>query len=486
MRPTVTDRFDILIIGAGVSGIGIACRLRREFPDKRLAILERRAAIGGTWDLFRYPGIRSDSDMFTYAYEFLPWDKPDIFAGARTIRDYVSAAADTFDLSKDIRFGRRVVSADWDSSSSTWTVAAERDDDGDTERYACGLLIACTGYYDYERPYAPDFPGVQDYSGQFVHPQHWPDDLDYRGKSVVVIGSGATAATLVPAMAGIARNVTIVQRSPSYYFNVPAREILFRPLAWLLPKTFASRLLRKRNLVMQYWLYQACRRWPNAMRRLLLRHARKALGPGVDMRHFTPRYGPWDERLCILPEDDLFKALRRGEASIVTDDIESFTPTGLRLASGDELEADIVVSATGFNLRVFGDVAVSVDGEPCAPQDRMIYKGVLVEGVPNLAAIFGYINFPWTAKVDLAGAWLCRLVRHLDARGATVAVARDRGSHRLDSSIMSALNSGYVRRGGAVLPRQGSKPPWQVAHDFFLDRRTLLEDPIDDGILEVA
>ncbi len=485
MRRTVTDRFDILIIGAGVSGIGIACRLRREFPHKRLAILERRAAIGGTWDLFRYPGIRSDSDMFTYAYEFLPWDKPDIFAGARTIQDYVSAAADTFDLSKDIRFGRRVVSADWDSASSSWTVAAERDD-GDAERYVCGLLIACTGYYDYDRPYTPDFPGVQDFRGRLVHPQLWPVDLDYRDKSVVVIGSGATAATLVPAMAGTARNVSILQRSPSYYFNVPAREFLFRPLSWLLPQKTASRLLRKRNLVLQYWLYKACRRWPNFMRRLLLRHVRKAVGPDVDMRHFTPRYSPWDERLCILPEDDLFKALRRGDASIVTDRIESFTRSGLRLASGEELAADIVVSATGFNLRVFGDVAVSVDGEPCAPRSRMIYKGVLVEGVPNLAAIFGYVNFPWTAKVDLAGNWLCRLLRHLDDRDAAVAVARDRGTNRLDSSIMDALNSGYVRRGGAILPRQGAQPPWQVAHDYFLDRKTLLDDPIDDGILEVA
>ncbi len=482
----LTDQFDILIIGAGVSGIGIACRLRREFPHKRLAILERRAAIGGTWDLFRYPGIRSDSDMYTYSYEFLPWDKPDIFAGAQTIQDYVAGAADEFDVSKDIRFSRRVVGADWDSASSSWTVTAEREDNGETERFACQLLVACTGYYDYDHAYTPDYPGVDDYAGRLVHPQHWPDDLDYRGKSVVVIGSGATAATLVPAMAGAAGNVTILQRSPSYYFNVPEKEFLFRPLNWLLPRKTASRLLRKRNLVMQYWLYKACRRWPNAMRRMLLRHVRKAVGPDVDMRHFTPRYGPWDERLCVLPEDDLFKTLRRGDASIVTGDIESFTRSGLRLASGEELEADIVVSATGFNLHVFGDIAVSVDGTPCAPHDRMIYKGVLVEGVPNLAAIFGYINFPWTAKVDLAGAWLCRLVRHLDERGARVAVARDRGKHRLDSSIMNALNSGYVRRGSAVLPRQGSAPPWQVAHDFYLDRRTLLKDSIDDGILEVA
>ena len=478
--------FDVLIIGAGVSGIGIACRLSETFPDRRLALLEARQSIGGTWDLFRYPGIRSDSDMFTYSYEFRPWDKADIFAGAETIRNYVAATADAYGLQDKIRFGRKVLSADWQSADSAWKVTARNAETGETEHYTCRFLIACTGYYDYERGYLPDFPGVADYGGRLVHPQHWPEDLDYRGKNVLVIGSGATAATLVPAMAETAEHVTIVQRSPSYYYSVPSTEILFRPLHWLLPRDTALRLLRKRNLHLQYWIYSACRRWPRLMRRFLLWRVRRAIGPNVDMRHFTPRYGPWDERLCVLPDDDLFEALKSGQADIVTDRIESFTKSGLHLASGEELAADIVISATGFNLRAFGDIEVSVDGVACTPTDRMIYKGVLVEGVPNLAAIFGYVNFTWTTKVDLAGAWLCRLFEHLDARGATVAVARDPGGQALDDSIINQLQSGYVRRGGDALPRQGATAPWQVTHDYFKDRKLLLKEPIDDGVLEIS
>lgn len=477
---------DVLVIGAGVSGIGIACRLSDAFPGKRLAILERRQNIGGTWDLFRYPGIRSDSDMFTYSYEFQPWDQADILGGAATIKDYVTATADAFGVRDKIHFNRRVVTADWHSDDSAWTITALNERTGETERYTSRFLVACTGYYDYAQGYMPEFEGVEEYRGRLVHPQHWPEDLDYAGQRVVVIGSGATAATLVPAMAKTAGHVTMVQRSPSYYYSVPSREILFRPVTGLLPRATALRVLRKRNLHRQYWLYRTCRRWPRFMRRFLLGRVRRAIGPGVDMRHFTPRYGPWDERLCVLPDDDLFEALKSGSASILTDEIASFTSRGLRLASGDELDADIVVSATGFNLRAFGDIAVTVDGTPCAPNERMIYKGVLVEGVPNLATIFGYVNFTWTTKVDLASAWLCRLFELLDERGATVAVARDDGEHALDDSIMNRLQSGYVRRGGDALPRQGSTAPWQVTHDYFSDRRLLLDDPIDDGILEIG
>ena len=477
---------DILVIGAGVSGIGVACRLGKTFPGKRLAILERREAIGGTWDLFRYPGIRSDSDMFTYSYDFRPWDRADIFGGAETIKDYVTATADEFGLRDRIHFGRKVISAEWRSGDATWTVTARKEQTGETERYTCRFLVACTGYYDYEKPFLPEFRGIDDYGGRLVHPQHWPEDLDYSGKRVVVIGSGATAATLVPAMARTARHVTIVQRSPSYYYSVPAREILFRPLRRLLPGATALRVLRKRNLHMQYWIYSACRRWPRFMRRFLLWRVRRAIGPNVDMRHFTPRYGPWDERLCVLPDDDLFDSIKSGVATILTEEIERFTHRGLCLGSGEELDADVVVSATGFNLRIFGDIAVSVDGKPCTPNQRMIYKGVLVEGVPNLAAIFGYVNFTWTTKVDLASAWLCRLFELMDERGAAVAVARDDGTHALDDSIMNQLQSGYVRRGSDALPRQGSTAPWQVTHDYFSDRRMLLDDPIEDGVLEIG
>jgi cation diffusion facilitator CzcD-associated flavoprotein CzcO len=379
-----------------------------------------------------------------------------------------------------------VLAADWDSADAMWTVRAHKEDTGETENYRSRFLVACTGYYDYERAYLPDFAGIDEYEGRLVHPQHWPDDLDYRGKQVVVIGSGATAATLIPAMAETAGHVAIVQRSPSYYYSVPSREILYRPLRWILPGKVVSRLLRKRNLLMQYWIYRACRRWPDFMRRFLLRRVRKAVGPGIDMRHFTPRYGPWDERVCVLPDDDLFESLKAGSASIITDEIDTFTRSGLRLVSGRELDADVVVSATGFNLRVFGDIAVSVDGEACHPEQRMIYKGVLVEGVPNLAAIFGYINFPWTAKVDLSGAWLARLFGYLDEHGAHVVVARDRDGRALDTSIMDRLQSGYVRRGAAGLPRQGSTAPWQVTHDYRKDRKLMLDAAIDDGVLDFS
>ena len=479
------DEFDVLIIGAGISGIGIACRLAREFPERRIAILERRHAVGGTWDLFRYPGIRSDSDMFSYAYDLFPWLKPEILAGGEQIRTYLDETIEEYGVREWIRFGQSVRSADWDSQTATWTVAATDERSGEERQYSTRFLVACTGYYDQERGYLPDYPGIDEFAGELVHPQHWPEGLDYEGKSVVVIGSGATAATLVPAMAGDAGHVTMLQRSPSYYFEIPSRDIVFAMLRPLLPARLAARAARKRSHVLQYILYGASRRWPNLVRRLLLHRVRKAAGPDVDMRHFTPRYSPWEERLCILPEGDLLDAVRDGAVSIVTDTIETFTENGIRLESGQELAADIVVSATGFNLRAFGGMRLSVDGQHREPSELMTYKAVLVEDMPNLAVIFGYINFSWTAKVDIAGEYLCRLLRHLDATGKRVAIPRTDALHKRDDSIMNALQSGYVERGAAALPRQGDSGPWHVRHDFRSDRRMLLHEPIDDGVLEL-
>jgi len=478
-----TRRYDILIIGAGISGIGVACRLRQRFPGRRIALLERRQAIGGTWDLFRYPGIRSDSDMFSYAYDLRPWLRSEILASGREIRNYLDATIEEFGIRELIHFGHRVDAADWNTDAAAWTVRTVDENAGEPREYTASFLIACTGYYDQDHGYMPEYPGAGEFAGRLVHPQHWPDDLDYADKSVIVIGSGATAATAVPAMAATARHVTMLQRSPSYFFDVPSRDIVFATLHHVLPERVAARAARLRSYLLQYVLFNACRRWPNVMRRWLLRRVRKQLGPDVDMRHFTPRYAPWDERLCILPEDDLLRTVRSGKASVVTDTIDRFTRTGIRLSSGQELDADIIVSATGFNLRVFGGMRVSVDGEPCLPQERMTYKGVLVEGVPNLAVIFGYINFSWTAKVDIAGAYLCRLLAHLDATGNRVAVPRNDAARPLDSSILSALNSGYVARGADELPRQGDRAPWRVHHDIRRDRRMLLRDPVDDGTL---
>jgi cation diffusion facilitator CzcD-associated flavoprotein CzcO len=478
-------RTDILVLGAGLSGIGIASYVARRFPHKTLAILERRDRVGGTWDLFRYPGIRSDSDMFSYCYSFKPWNRADILAGADTIRDYIAEAAGDSGLTGKIRFGRNVLAADWDTAGETWTVTARNAETGETEVYETGFLIACTGYYRQDKGYTPDFAGSGDYRGRIVHPQHWPHDLDYTGKSVIVIGSGATAATLVPAMAGTAAKITLVQRSPSYFYSIPAREMLFGVLQRLLPGNTASRLLRWRNMRMQYALYGACRRWPNFMRRFLLRHVRKELGPDFDMRHFTPRYGPWDERMCILPEDDLFKVLRRGDAEVATGEIARFTERGLRLVSGEELEADIIVTATGFELQLLGGARLSVDGDEKDASRLVTYKGVMLDGIPNLAVVFGYINFTWTTKVDLVGSWLCRLFEHFERTGSSIAIARDEGAHAIDASVMNQLSSGYVQRGGDALPRQGSAAPWHVGHDYYADRKLLVNEPIDDGTLRI-
>ncbi len=475
---------DVLIIGAGVSGIGVACRLVQEFPDKRLAILERRASIGGTWDLFRYPGIRSDSDMFSYAYEFRPWVRPEILGSGEEIRNYLGETIDQFGVRDKIRFGTRVVSADWDSEASEWHVLAVDNDSGEQLRYAARFLIVCTGYYDQDKGYMPDFPGAADFGGRLIHPQHWPEDLDYTDKNVIVIGSGATAVTIVPAMAGKAKHVTMLQRSPSYFYPVPSKDLVFAFFRLLLPDRIAARIARGRSMVLQYVLFNACRRWPNAMRRLLLRHVRKEVSPDIDMQHFSPRYAPWDERLCILPEDDLLEVLRDGTASIVTDTIDTMTPGGIRLESGRELDADVIVSATGFTLKAFGGIKVSVDGKTCQPSERMVYKGVLVEEMPNLAVLFGYVNFTWTAKVDIAGRYLCRLFEHLEATGQKVVIPRSAGARSVDESIMNRLSAGYVTRGADNLPRQGDRAPWQVTHDYRLDRKTLLKDPVDDGVLE--
>ena len=480
-----SEHTDILIIGAGVSGIGIACRLAREFPQKEITILERRGAIGGTWDLFRYPGIRSDSDMFSYAYELRPWQQADILGSGEQIQTYLGETIDEFGVREKIRFRTQVESADWSSTGNAWHVSAIDLDSGERKNYSARFLVACTGYYDHDTGYLPEFDGMDDFNGPIIHPQYWPDDLDYSGKKIIVIGSGATAVTMVPAMAEKAEHVTMLQRSPSYFFTLPARDIVYAFLSWLLPERVAARLARGRSMVLQYFLFKACRRWPNGMRRLFLRHVRKEVGQDIDMRHFSPRYAPWDERLCVLPEDDLLEVLREGAASIVTDTIETFTSRGIRLASGQELEADIIIPATGFNLKVFGGIEVSVDGKVCKTNERMIYKGVLVEEVPNLAAIFGYVNFTWTAKVDIAGRYLCRLLRHLDATGHDVVIPRSEGAQATEESIMSRLNSGYVARGGGALPRQGSDAPWQVSHDYRIDKKVLLKDALEDGVLEM-
>jgi monooxygenase len=468
------QHFDVLIIGAGLSGIGTACQVTAEHPNKTIAVLERRERLGGTWDLFRYPGIRSDSDMYSFGYKFRPWQELKVLADGPSIRQYIADTAAAYGIDKEIHYGLKIVAADWSTAESRWTVTAVHEATGETRTYTCGFLVSCTGYYSYDAGFLPTFPGVDQFKGQTIHPQHWPENLDYAGKKVVVIGSGATAVTLVPAMAGDAERVTMLQRSPSYIFSVPALDKISDFLGRFLPDKWVWHLARKRNIAFQRYLYLACRRWPAQMRRLLLWQVRRHLGPSFDMSHFTPRYMPWDERLCAVPNADLFKVLSSGEASIVTDQIDTFTENGILLKSGRELEADIIVTATGLNIQMLGGMKLSVDGAARELHDQMTYKSLLVENIPNLAWVFGYTNAPWTLKSDIAGEYLCRLFKHMDDNGHTVATPRDDEDSAMDIGMFDQLQSGYMQRAKDIVPRQGSKHPWKVLMNYKKGSRMLL------------
>lgn len=477
------QHFDVLIIGAGLSGIGTACQIANEHPGKSIAVLERRERLGGTWDLFKYPGIRSDSDMFTFGYKFRPWHDLRVLAPGETIRQYIADTAAEFGIDKKIHYGIKIMTADWSSDESRWTVIAEHEETGETRTYTTSFLVSATGYYNYDNGFLPSFPGAEKFQGECVHPQHWPEDLDYAQKKVVVIGSGATAVTLVPSMAGTASHVTMLQRSPSYIFALPAFDKISEVLGRFLPAKWVFKFARHRNIGIARALYVACRRWPKTMRRFLLSEVRRQVGPNFDMTHFTPNYMPWDERLCAVPDGDLFKVLKAGEASIVTDHIDTFTETGIRLKSGRELEADIIVTATGLQIQTLGGVQLSVDGEAIALRERLTYKAVMLEDVPNMAWIFGYTNAPWTLKSDIAGEYICRLLEHMDANGHTVATPRDLENSATDGGIFDALQSGYVQRARETLPRQGARGPWKVLMNYKQDSKILRESPIDDSHL---
>jgi cation diffusion facilitator CzcD-associated flavoprotein CzcO len=486
---TETHDLDVLIVGAGLSGIGAACHLVRETTNTSFAVLERRAAVGGTWDLFTYPGIRSDSDMLTFGYSFRPWNGTKVLADGPSIKQYVTDTAEEYGVTEHIRFGRRVVKASWSTEAGRWTV--EVDADGERETYTSRFLIGASGYYNYDEAYRPSFPGEESFraqGGQIVHPQFWPADLDYAGKKVVIIGSGATAITLVPAMAtgeGAAGHVTMLQRSPTYIMPVPESDPVASPLAKLrVPAGLIYKSGRLRNVVLQQAVYKLCRARPALARKVLLAGVRAQVGKHVDMKHFTPSYDPWDERLCVVPNGDLFRVLRRGEASIVTDHIDTFTETGIKLESGEELEADIVISATGLQIQLAGGAAIEVDGEPVDTRDRMLYKGVLMEGVPNSMFVIGYTNASWTLKADLASEYFCRLVNHMRDHGHDQVVAVAEPGERTDVSVMGdSMRSGYIQRGDAVMPRQGKRMPWQIRNDYFRDAPVLRRGPVEDPVL---
>ncbi|WP_040778838.1 flavin-containing monooxygenase [Nocardia pneumoniae] len=481
----MTRHVDVLIIGAGLSGIGMACHLTMEKTGRSYAILERRTAIGGTWDLFRYPGIRSDSDMYTFGYGFRPWHGTKVLADGPNIRQYIEETAAEYGVTEHIRFGRKVTTARWSSTTSTWTVEALDERTGETESYTSNFLVGCTGYYDYDNGYRPSFPGEENFGGRIVHPQHWPEDLDYTGKRVVVIGSGATAITLIPAMSEAAAHVTMLQRSPTYIAALPADDPVAVGMKLAkVPAKIVYRMGRARNIALQRASFQLSRTNPEAAKKLLLGAVRMQVGADVDMRHFTPAYNPWDQRLCVVPNGDLFKVLRSGKASIVTDRIETFTETGIRLASGAELPADLVISATGLSVQMLGGMSLEIDGEPVVTRDRVVYKGALLDGVPNAMMVLGYTNASWTLKADLAAQYFCRVLNHMKANGFTRVEAIARDSDRGTDSVMGgALTSGYIKRGDAVMPRQGTNGPWQVINNYFRDRKLLRKGALEDGVL---
>lgn len=479
------NRVEVLIIGAGVSGIGMACHLRRECPDKSFLILERRQSLGGTWDLFRYPGIRSDSDMYTFGYSFRPWISDKVLADGPAIKQYLRDTVREYALEERIRCGVAVQRAEWSSTEQCWTLSAQDETTGEALTFKASFLIGCTGYYNYDAGYKPDFPGEVDFRGQMVHPQHWPEELNYEGKRVVVIGSGATAITLVPTMAEQAAHVTMLQRSPSYLMPLPSNDAVARLLLrWLSPQR-AYRLIRARNVLIARLLFKRSRKNPRLVRRLILRMVRRQLDGKADMRHFSPDYNPWDQRLCVVKDGDLFKAIREGTVSVVTDHIECFTAEGIKLRSGEELTADIVIPATGLDIQVLGGTELVVDGQPVVMRDRTIYKNVMIEDVPNAGMIFGYTNISWTLKVDIAAEYLCRVLKHMDTQRIGVCVPRNPDPRRGDNTVMGDLDSGYIRRAADRLPRQGVGDPWRVTQNYLADMKTLKYAPIEDGYLEL-
>ena len=475
------EHVDVLIVGAGLSGIGAGAHLQRNCPGKTYAILESRESIGGTWDLFRYPGIRSDSDMFTLGYSFKPWNDQDSIAAGEKIRNYIRETAREYRVEEKIRFGHRVVSAEWSSEEALWTVRAEHG--GETVELTCNFFYGCTGYYRYDEGFTPEFPGRERFEGEIVHPQHWPEDLDYRGKRVVVIGSGATAVTLIPAMAPETEHITMLQRSPGYVVTLPGQDPVAKGLRRVLPDKAVYAIVRWKNVLTQMAFYQLSRRAPRFTRRLIRRGVERQLPAGYDIdRDFEPRYNPWDERVCLVPGGDLFQTLSSGRADVVTDTIETFTGKGIKLASGRELEADVIVTATGLNLLVLGGIELKVDGERKEFKDLVGYKGAMFGGVPNMALALGYTNASFTLKCDLVSQFVCRLLNHMDARGYKVATPRVPGPALAREPFID-LKSGYVLRSLDQLPMQGETHPWRLHQNYARDIRIFKHGPIDDEIV---
>ena len=477
------EHVDVLIVGAGLSGIGAAAHLEENFPGRSYVLLEAREASGGTWDLFRYPGIRSDSDMHTLGYRFRPWTAAKSIADGPAILEYVRETARDYGIDEHIRYRHKVLRAEWSSAESRWTVEAERTDTGETVTLTCDFVFINSGYYSYDKPYLPEFPGVEDFGGTFVHAQLYPEDLDYAGKRVVVIGSGATAVTLVPAMTDKAEHVTMLQRSPTYIVSLPGEDPIAKLLRRFLSPARAYAVVRWKNVVLQSLSYRLARRRPGLMKKLIRKGVERQLPAGYDIdTHFKPAYNPWDQRMCLVPDGDLFRVLSKGTATVVTDTIETFTKDSIKLASGKELKADIVIAATGLNLLPIGGIELTVDGRGVNLPERMAYKGMMLSGVPNMAFTVGYTNASWTLKADLTSEYVCRLLRHMDKGGYRVATPELNDPSVQEEPFLD-FTSGYVQRALHLFPKQGNKEPWKLRQNYPRDIKTLRFDPVDDGTM---
>ena len=481
------EHFDVLVIGAGISGIGAGYHLQTMCPDRTYAILEGRDDIGGTWDLFRYPGVRSDSDMHTLGYRFKPWTEAKSIADGPSILQYLRDTVREFGIGRHIRFGHLVTSAEWSTPDARWTVTARRQDSDEILTFTCGFLFMCSGYYSYKAGYTPEFAGIEQFQGQVVHPQSWPDDLGYEGKRVVVIGSGATAMTLIPAMAKTAAHVTMLQRSPTYVVGRPDTDPIANGLRKVLPDSLAYRLTRSKNVALQQMIYKRTRAKPAGVKAKLIDMVREQLGPDYDVdTHFTPTYDPWDQRLCLVPNNDLFEAIKVGTASVVTDHIDHLTPTGIQLQSGEHLEADIVVTATGLQLVTLGEMDFTVDGEPVDFATTWTYKGFAYSDVPNMASSFGYVNASWTLRADLTCEYVCRMLNHMRATSTVQCTPRLR---RADRSMqprpwIDGFSAGYMQRVMHLFPKQGDHEPWINPQNYGRDKKMFRKAPIDDGVMQ--
>jgi len=478
------EHFDIIIVGSGLSGVDAAYHLQTSCRGKTYVILESRSAIGGTWDLFRYPGIRSDSDMFTFGYPFRPWQSNAAIADGQSIRTYIRETAEAYGIDRRIRFRHRVKSASWSSADALWTIDVERGDERAPARFTCNFLFGCTGYYDYASGYTPEFVGAEKFAGQIVHPQHWPETLDYGGKRVVVIGSGATAVTIIPVIAEKAAHVTMLQRSPTYIVSRPAEDKLATALRRRLPTRIAYAIARWYCVLFGLYFYNLSRRKPRAVKKWIVSQARAQLGADYDvLTHFTPRYNPWDQRLCLAPDADFFRAIKSGKADVVTDKIASFTADGIRLQSGRELDADIIVTATGLKMQLLGGISVAIDNKPVTFSETMNFKGVMFSDVPNLFAAFGYTNASWTLKCDLTSAYVARLINYMDRRGYAVCTPRLRDPSVKPEPLID-FSSGYIQRAVDQFPRQGSKKPWRLHQNYVRDLLSLRFGAVNDPALE--